>query len=506
MNIFPENIEEEIHRIGISIKDHPLSNLALWNDYQNRVKNEIHNFASDLFITQNYPDSWYERCAKFVSTIPDHKDFLRFKTEDVKFGAKSVSTSTLGDVTRAWLETCIEIDFLKRHMPIEIKRAVDIGAGYGRLAVGMNRAFPKCDIACVDAVPVSTFICKNYIKFTGNLSRTITLNELDQENDIDLAINVHSWNECSRDQVIKWIDECVRMNSKFLFAVSHDSSWYTWDRNGLPFLPLIEKYFEPIACERLGLEQDESGNPRCPHTLWKNRSTAKITSLCANGEICRDIIIRGNGRRAILTVADDAVWDIASGFIENKKEYAKKFGYDLVIGRGRVDTVHRNYDRLYMFRDYFDQYDFMAYVDLDVVLTNFKIDIENLLPHTASVGGNRDGHAENPDIGCGVILMRLNQQARQILQDVLIRIEQAPLSERNKHPYEEGFMIQTMKACNRVGFHLFQHGELHAFVEDGGYRYWRPWKKGDFGAHIAGPRPWSERVKILQKYLNLVIH
>jgi hypothetical protein len=78
-------------------------------------------------------------------------------------------------------------------------KALDIGGGYGRFAYRLTTAFPGSLAYCVDAVPVSTFLCEYYLRYRdcaeyeagaiplnigeANLTRT------------DLAVNIHSFSE-----------------------------------------------------------------------------------------------------------------------------------------------------------------------------------------------------------------------------------------------------------------------------------------------------------------------
>lgn len=249
-----------------------LSELAMWEDWQGIVARSLPNFcASPIYVqqrTQSQED--FERTAEYVTrpgaiiVDPDGK------TRDAEFGGLVRETKACGPVTRMWLDSCVEVDFIMRHLPT-VPRVLDIGAGYGRLAVAL---YPFSDAYfCVDAVPISTEICRSYI---GRFQPGVTVLSLGTfvqrpENlKVDLAVNVHSWNECSYAQVARWLQVLEHLRVKYLFTVSNGhlsggkSAYATWGGKGNSFRPLLEKQYELIAEEEIGLSQH-------PHALWKLR-------------------------------------------------------------------------------------------------------------------------------------------------------------------------------------------------------------------------------------------
>lgn len=246
-----------------------LSQLSMWEDWQNVVKNSLPNFcASPIYVQQrSQTDADFERAAKQVAQagIIDHHGKLR----DEQFGAIVRETEALGRVTRMWIDSNVEIGFLRRHLDLAAMTVLDIGAGYGRLAVPLSSFVAKYH--CVDAVPISTEICRRYTHMFAPRVNVLPLEEFcETRNDlgVDLAINVHSWNECSLEQVAQWISVLVEMKAKYLFVVSNGSisggrsAYHTWGGGGESFRPLLESVGDLIAEESIGLSLH-------PHSLWK---------------------------------------------------------------------------------------------------------------------------------------------------------------------------------------------------------------------------------------------
>jgi len=254
-----------------------LSELAMWQNFQNKVKARLINFAGDeLYLTQSTPSDWYTKSAYDKVAEYAMKEGIRCSpeaTRDCEFGALAIQTKALGLVTRAWLDGMIEINFIKKHMNLQEKIVLDIGAGYGRLAVLLSESEPTAKITCVDAVPISTFLCKKYTAAFAPQIKVVTIQEFESLKKTlspDLAINVHSWSECSLKQNMQWIDTIFNMGTKNIFIVTHDPEMFSW--SGGSFRPFLEHYYELISQEKLGIEESST------HTFWRRRPTSQTTS------------------------------------------------------------------------------------------------------------------------------------------------------------------------------------------------------------------------------------
>jgi SAM-dependent methyltransferase len=155
----------------------------------------------------------YALSAYYVKSI-DSLGLLQRLEEDELFGAHAFPA--LGTkVSRDLLDSILEMHFLERHLGLSARQAVnvlDIGAGYGRLAYRMARAFPDLgSYLCVDAVASSTFLSEYYLRFRGvdDKARAIPLDELEHTlagRRIDLAVNIHSFPECTLEAIGWWLD------------------------------------------------------------------------------------------------------------------------------------------------------------------------------------------------------------------------------------------------------------------------------------------------------------
>lgn len=243
----------------------------MWKDWQAKVEAELPNFAKcPLYIAQGHiKEERFEEVAKQVEAFgpidPDSK------TRDAEFGARVVPTC-LGDVTRMWLDSNVEIDFLRRHLPdLNTMRALDIGAGYGRLPV-MLSPFVK-EMYCTDAVPISTEICRGYCQRFAPTVKVLSLDEFvnSPELRVEISMNIHSWNECPMAQIQAWINAVLELGAKHLFLVDHginlETSYKAWDNNMASFRPVLEQNFAIVAEESLGLSTST-------HSLWTRKETA----------------------------------------------------------------------------------------------------------------------------------------------------------------------------------------------------------------------------------------
>jgi putative sugar O-methyltransferase len=243
----------------------PLSDLAMWSTWQDLVKCNLGDgdpqvAKNHLFVRQESPnDVDYEKVAKLAFDIPLHEAVKKFQSLDGNYGALMIPTS-FGVVNRMWLDAIIETDFISRHCD-DYSRILEIGAGYGRLALLLPEMLRVTSYDCVDAVPISTYLCEWYLAQNNGKARVITPDKVTQLR-ASLSINIHSWSECSKDQVARWLDVIDAIGADWLFTKPHQKEFYCWGGN--EFRSLIEERFEPVAEEELGF-----GNVL--HVMWKRR-------------------------------------------------------------------------------------------------------------------------------------------------------------------------------------------------------------------------------------------
>lgn len=172
--------------------------------------------------------------------------------EDGAFGCWTYDFEGLPRVSRDLLDSVNELLFLDRHLGLlggSCPRILDVGAGYGRLA---HRAVEACpaitDYCCVDAVAESTFVCEYHLGHRGVAppARAVPLTEVGAltPGSFDLAVNVHSWSECTLAAIGWWLDHLARLEVPHLFLVPNEPKGFLsteTDRSRHDYLPLIEE-------------------------------------------------------------------------------------------------------------------------------------------------------------------------------------------------------------------------------------------------------------------------
>jgi hypothetical protein len=219
---------------------------------------DLRYFRGETMITWHYrelpriSDLKYFVFARYVLER-DAYSLLSTLEEDGAFGCGTYTYPGYGTFSRDLLDSVNEILFLERGLQLSARErftALDIGAGYGRLAHRLTAAYPRlADYACVDAIPESTFISDYYLKFRGASppARVVPLHEVDvhlSPGDFDLALNVHSFSECTYSAVEWWIQLLDRLEVPELFLVPNEpTELLTLEPDGSrrDFAPLLER-------------------------------------------------------------------------------------------------------------------------------------------------------------------------------------------------------------------------------------------------------------------------
>ena len=189
--------------------------------------------------------------ATYYVLAGDQLGLMEKLSEDGAFGALSYDIAGRW-VSRDLLDSILEIGFLDRHLKIATRpplSVLDIGAGYGRLAHRMLTAIPSLgNYLCADAIPESSFVCEYYLKFRGLEGRfkVVPATEIDAALNLtraDLAMNIHSFSECSLGAVQWWLDRLAAHGVKHFMMVpnacGHDGELLR-NIDGEDMQPLIE--------------------------------------------------------------------------------------------------------------------------------------------------------------------------------------------------------------------------------------------------------------------------
>lgn len=193
-------------------------------------------FRGDSLITWHYRELpratrlKYFLYAEYVRRR-DHLGLLDRLTEDGAFGCWTFRYPGHPTYSRDLIESVNEILFLERELELSRRErfsVLDIGAGYGRLAHRMTSAYPAiADYCCVDAVPECTFLCEYYLGHRGCTppARALPLDEVGaalRPGMFDLAVNIHSFPECTEAAVRWWIDLVAALQIPHLLIVPNE--------------------------------------------------------------------------------------------------------------------------------------------------------------------------------------------------------------------------------------------------------------------------------------------
>ncbi|HEX7134465.1 MAG TPA: hypothetical protein VF228_17965 [Iamia sp.] len=251
---------DEVQDLNRRYSGHPASGHTLWTTERQRDGLRLPDFRSDnLYVWQRAtPASAYAASWAHVRehVRPEIRDALH---EDGSFGASTVTVD--GRVlSRDLVDSMLELDFLAEHVPgltgPDRLRVLDVGAGYGRLAHRGTTAFPHLDWRCVDAVPISTVLCRWHLAHLGSPASVVELDHVEEDvrpGEIDLAVNVHSFNECPLSAIRWWLGLLADRDVPWLFLVPNDTQELTSteaDGSKHDFAPLLAEAGFELAVSR----------------------------------------------------------------------------------------------------------------------------------------------------------------------------------------------------------------------------------------------------------------
>lgn len=199
---------------------------------------DLRNFRGHSAYVWDYGSANYEasrlRYFLFADAVrqKDRLGLLAKMTEDGAFGCTTFEFAGLNRVSRDLLDSVVEINFLDAHLGLMDRddvRVLDIGAGYGRMAHRMLEVHPGIQTyTCVDAVPESTFLSEFYLKHRGLENRVEVVpldqleNHLQPNRSYDLAINIHSFSECTYAAIEWWLRRLKDIGVRHLLIVPND--------------------------------------------------------------------------------------------------------------------------------------------------------------------------------------------------------------------------------------------------------------------------------------------
>lgn len=238
----------------------PVLNHSQWNRELVATEIDLQYFRDDsAFVFQNRDlnnECNYLLTTYYVKSI-DRLNLLARLDEDEQFGVQVFRFNDEQLMSRDLLDSIVEIYFLEDTLHLSQQRdfkILDIGAGYGRFAHRMAQAFSgQVKTFCVDAIPESTFLCEIYLRFRSveNWTQVVPLDQIEETVEgqhIDLAINIHSFSECTLQTVCGWLDFCRKYEITYLMIVPNAEKYLgkkllttECEFERIDYLPEIEK-------------------------------------------------------------------------------------------------------------------------------------------------------------------------------------------------------------------------------------------------------------------------
>lgn len=181
--------------------------------------------------------------------------------EDGEFGCWTFQFEGLPRCSRDLLDSVNELLFLHEHLAVldgSRPRVLDIGAGYGRMGHRYATAVPATvDYCCVDAIAESTYLSEYYLQHRGVVppARVVPLTEVDAlvPGAFDLAMNIHSWSECTLAAISWWTHHLARLEVPALFVVPNEPAGFLSlevDGRRLDYLPVLDAAgYRPVVDE-----------------------------------------------------------------------------------------------------------------------------------------------------------------------------------------------------------------------------------------------------------------
>jgi SAM-dependent methyltransferase len=220
----------------------------LWHGIPQQLKLDNFRAHCGYLWTRESPFR-YKTAARYISRF-DHLGLLRLLGEDNAFGCPTYTWNGV-DVSRDKLDSIMEIYYLIRKLGLGVcdpVKVLDIGAGYGRLAHRFTTLFKNSEYYCVDAIPISTFLCEFYLKFRKvKRGHVVPFDQIDtlKKQRFDFAINVHSFPEQTRDSIECWMSLLDSLDLKRLVVVDHTGRWLTMelpDNHWSCYFPTLQKH------------------------------------------------------------------------------------------------------------------------------------------------------------------------------------------------------------------------------------------------------------------------
>lgn len=244
---------------------HPAAAASLWDRFMLSTDEANRFRGHTAYVWQDRHDHVaYVR--SFRDLASRHPDLARRAGEDGAFGARCELVDGR-HVSRDLLDSIAEIGFLAEALgSLDGQDILDIGAGYGRLGHRFDElASPSTCVRCVDAIPQSTILCADYLRFRrAARAETVALDRVEaclSQRPPTGAVSVHSFPEMPLQAVIWWLRLLSDAGAQWLLLVPNeidDLRSTEVDGRRLPILPALNAVGFTLAHERLKYRSSRS--------------------------------------------------------------------------------------------------------------------------------------------------------------------------------------------------------------------------------------------------------
>lgn len=217
--------------------------MSFWTEHAKKIHPEGFRAQEQYLGCQSL--ELFPALTSYVKALPGN--WLDRLHEDGSFGC--ITAREQGYlVSRDLLDSAIELQFIESHIGIP-SRVLDIGAGYGRLAYHMTTAWPDVHVDCTDTVDISQHVCAKYLEH-HHVTRADVRPHTWLASPYDLAVNIHSFPECTITEIRWWLDWLRDLKVPKLLVIPHSLEMIC--NTGCSFLPECLRVYPKHTTYRLG--------------------------------------------------------------------------------------------------------------------------------------------------------------------------------------------------------------------------------------------------------------
>jgi hypothetical protein len=257
----PDRNHPDVVAMRARYAPHPAAAPSIWDSGYLAQDLDPARFRADNVYLWQERDGNDQRALMLTSNYLAGRDRLGLfgrVFEDGAFGAETI-VSGGRRVSRDLLDAINELLFLDAHVGLAGRTVVDIGAGYGRFAWHLTRAFDDVRVLATDAVAESTCLAAFYLAYRKASERAEVVPLDEAETRIaaarpTLATNMHSFTEMPLAACRFWIGLMAKAGVAWFFVVPNADEHggtllqsFEADGTRLPIEPVMAEFgFERV--------------------------------------------------------------------------------------------------------------------------------------------------------------------------------------------------------------------------------------------------------------------